>query len=145
MPYRDRRRQRYAEDPVFREKILAVNQAYRKLHKEKFNRLRRLRDRRGESLKTRYGISIAQYNAMLEEQGGVCAICGEQPEEERLCVDHSHATGKIRGLLCRRCNSGLGCYNDELRLTMGASAYLRRALLRHAAEEDGFPISELLR
>jgi len=42
MPYRDRRRQRYAEDPVFREKILAVNQAYRKLHKEKFNRLRRL-------------------------------------------------------------------------------------------------------
>jgi hypothetical protein len=82
---------------------------------------------------------------MLEEQGGVCAICGKPPEKERLCVDHSHANGMIRGLLCRCCNSGLGFFNDDLRQTMGASAYLRRALLLAAAEEDGFPISDLLR
>jgi hypothetical protein len=157
MPYRDRRRQRYAEDPGYREKILASNRASQERNKEHRNHRHRLRIAadpdyrkkrkawlRANALKSTYGITLEQYDAMVKEQGGVCAICGERPEEH-LCVDHSHATGKIRGLLCRRCNSGLGCYNDDLRLTMGASAYLRRAQLLAAAGEDGFPLSELLR
>ena len=86
----------------------------------------------------------AHFKAMLEEQGGVCAICSKPPDKGHLCVDHSHANGKIRGLLCQRCNTGLGCYYDELDLVMGASAYLRRALLGHAVQNDDFPLSQLL-
>lgn len=60
-------------------------------------------------LKTRYGISREQYEAMLEAQDGVCAICkGSCKTDERLSVDHSHETGKVRGLLCRSCNMRIG-------------------------------------
>lgn len=53
-----------------------------------------------------YGISKEQYAELLSRQGGVCAICGKSSEEEglSLAVDHNHATGEIRGILCRYCN-----------------------------------------
>jgi hypothetical protein len=77
-------------------------------------------------LRVRYGISPEQYDLMLRYQGGACGICGERPTG-RLCVDHDHVTGKVRGLLCHRCNLGLGNYRDDQRLTMAATAWLRRA------------------
>ena len=146
---RDRRRQRIAEDPEYRERIRAYNRAYRQVHKEEENRRRRLkfatdpgyrakrlasrpRNRRKADLKARYGLSLEQYALMRERQGGACAICGEQPAEA-LCVDHSHATDKVRGLLCHGCNLGLGHYRDDQRLTMAATAYLRRATLEDEA------------
>jgi len=58
-----------------------------------------------------YGLSIAQYNAMLLAQGGRCAICGtDKPKGngKRLQVDHNHETGKVRALLCLKCNTSLG-------------------------------------
>jgi len=55
--------------------------------------------------KHRYGLSSEQYKEMLERQGGVCALCRQQCKTgNRLCVDHDHDTGKVRALLCRRCN-----------------------------------------
>jgi hypothetical protein len=54
--------------------------------------------------KLRQGLTIAQYDELLEAQGGVCAICGRPPKNRRLAVDHNHKTGKIRGLLCWVCN-----------------------------------------
>jgi len=53
------------------------------------------------------GVTDEAYEALLEAQGGGCAICGAKPKTRRLHVDHDHATGKVRGLLCHRCNRAL--------------------------------------
>ena len=63
--------------------------------------------RRDWSLTKRYGISAAEYDAMLLAQNGRCAICKRPPKRNRLHVDHDHATGRVRGLLCVGCNSKL--------------------------------------
>lgn len=64
---------------------------------------------RGQYLKRIYGISVAQYNELLEKQNHSCALCGKHEDQEKhnLCVDHNHITGEIRGLLCRYCNHKL--------------------------------------
>lgn len=63
---------------------------------------------RKNRLKRTYGLTLKQYDKMIEDQGGVCAICGGINENgHRLAVDHNHETGKVRGLLCRKCNLGL--------------------------------------
>lgn len=63
------------------------------------------RKTRNDRLKNRYGITLEQYDRMFENQDGVCAICGGLNDHgRRLCVDHNHKTGKIRGLLCANCN-----------------------------------------
>ena len=68
-----------------------------------------------------FGITLTQYNDLLEKQNGVCCICGN-PEVTRLnhseivrnlAVDHCHTTGKVRGLLCTACNQGLGNFRDN--------------------------------
>lgn len=61
-------------------------------------------------LSWQYGITEEQYNAMFEQQKGCCAICGKHQSQQniRLCIDHDHKTGRIRGLLCQKCNIGLG-------------------------------------
>jgi len=61
-----------------------------------------------------YGITINNYNEMFKEQQGCCAICRRHQSEfeEALCVDHNHETKKVRGLLCRACNSQLGAYEN---------------------------------
>lgn len=78
----------------------------------------------------RYGISLDEYQALFDKQGGVCAICGK-PETRmhkgvvaRLSVDHDHKTGKVRGLLCQPCNHGLGGFKDNLDLLSNAIDYL---------------------
>jgi len=50
------------------------------------------------------GVTDDEYALLLEAQDGGCAICGAKPKTRRLHVDHDHATGKVRGLLCHRCN-----------------------------------------
>jgi hypothetical protein len=67
--------------------------------------------RREHNLRTQYHIDSDIYDNMLNEQGGACAICGAQClTGRRLAVDHDHNTGKVRGLLCFRCNASLGIY-----------------------------------
>lgn len=67
--------------------------------------------RRRRQLARRYGITLEQYELMLEHQGSRCAICGLPHEESRpLAVDHCHATGRVRGLLCTGCNVALGYF-----------------------------------
>jgi len=89
--------------------------------------------RRERNLKDKYGISLEDYEVMLVEQKGCCAICGVnakalQKEERRplLFVDHCHATGKIRALLCSKCNSGLGFFDDRPDLLEKARKYIKR-------------------
>jgi hypothetical protein len=78
-------------------------------------------------LKRKYGITLEQYEAMLEAQGGVCKICGKpRPDDRTLHVDHDHETGEIRGLLCFRCNNALGDFEEQYELFQKAADYLDR-------------------
>lgn len=74
-----------------------------------------------------YGISRDEFDAMLTAQGGGCAICGSSMRDvsrNRLCVDHCHDTGRVRGLLCGHCNRGLGFFQDSPELLEKAKRYL---------------------
>lgn len=73
--------------------------------------------------KAKYGISKAEYEALLDEQRGCCVICGECLMYE-LRVDHDHETGEIRGLLCANCNSGLGMFKEDISSLAAAIDYL---------------------
>jgi hypothetical protein len=78
------------------------------------------------TLKRAYGLTVEGYFAILSAQGGGCAICGKTSEEQgrKLAVDHCHATGKVRGILCDPCNQGLGSYRDNVTLLRRAIEYL---------------------
>ena len=73
-----------------------------------------------------YGMSKDRYLELVNEQAGVCAICGGRPGERALAVDHDHATGQIRSLLCTRCNIGIGGFRDDPTLLQRALIYLER-------------------
>ena len=85
-------------------------------------------------LKRKYGITLDEYNVMFEAQDGKCKICkGTVPNRNwkdgrqqrvTLFVDHCHATGKIRGLLCNKCNVGLAALNDDLDILRSAIDYI---------------------
>lgn len=85
------------------------------------------RTRRGREahLHRVFGMTSAEYDAMSEAQGGTCAICQAPCHTgRRLAVDHDHQTGRVRGLLCGRCNRGLGLFFDRPDLMRRAADYL---------------------
>jgi hypothetical protein len=84
--------------------------------REEINARRRLR---------RTGMSSAERERLLREQGGLCSIC-RQPSDRPLRSDHCHATGKVRELLCSNCNLGLGNFRDRPEFLRAAIAYLER-------------------
>lgn len=105
----DARRARYASDPEYRRYKLSV------MHKHK------------------YGITLDEKDAMLAAQGGVCALCGtDDPTSNGWATDHDHACcsggrscGKcIRGIICSRCNCGLGQFDDDIAKLQSAIDYL---------------------
>lgn len=85
-------------------------------------------------LRKKFGITLADYQRMMTEQGGVCLLC-DQPETAKnrhtglpmdLAVDHCHAGGHVRGLLCGKCNSALGGFRDNVETMKRAIAYLEK-------------------
>ncbi len=117
----ERKRQRYAEDREFRERLNATNRTHWRKNKDAINVRRRGKyatnpkrraASRKNSLKWKYGMSVEEYAARLAEQGGVCIIC-LKPKEKPLCVDHNHETRKLRSLLCDKCNRGLGYFDED--------------------------------
>ena len=81
-----------------------------------------------EERRRTYGISAADYDRLLVAQGGVCAICGGNnlaKNRNTLDVDHCHDSGKVRGLLCGRCNRAIGLFRDDSALCVAAAEYLR--------------------
>jgi hypothetical protein len=82
---------------------------------------------RNNHLKTTYGITSIEYDIKAKEQDNLCAIC-KKPEAigKNLAVDHSHATGNVRGLLCRACNYALGIFEDDILKLESAIAYLKK-------------------
>ncbi len=72
--------------------------------------------RRRHDLKKRYGITVEDFDAMMDTQGGKCYICRADPpnsNKKRLSVDHNHETGEVRGLLCTKCNVMLGWFENN--------------------------------
>lgn len=120
-----------------REKCRASNQKYIDSHPEKrreslskyyLKNKELVISRSLEShFKIRYNITMETYKNMLEMQNGCCKICKKHTSElkRKLAVDHCHKTGKVRGLLCKSCNSGIGFFNDNLDILLSAIVYLK--------------------
>ncbi|MEV6346349.1 endonuclease VII domain-containing protein [Actinoplanes sp. NPDC051851] len=85
-------------------------------------------------LRHRYGIGQAEFDELLAEQGGVCAICGAADPQH---VDHDHRTGWVRGILCFNCNGGLGQFRDDPVLLANAITYLKGTTWRRALIHPG--------
>lgn len=86
---------------------------------------------RSYNRKRAYGVTQEQYDAMVAEQDGKCAICGREPSGKGksavLHIDHCHETGRIRKLLCTNCNCGIGFFRDDPVLVRKALKYLEDA------------------
>lgn len=107
-------------NPAYSEKIKEYQTEYHKTeHAAKSRSVRakafrastdpdKVRRKRNKMLRSKYGINIEQYDAILESQGGGCAICSRKPGKIALHVDHCHSTGVVRGVLCHQCNWYLG-------------------------------------
>ena len=136
---READRKRYAEDPEYRARKLASNMAYYWRQCGELNAQRRekrsadpeFRERLLERQNERrhmlvYGLSREDYQRMLIAQNGACAIC-HRKSKRRLCVDHCHITGEVRGLLCHNCNTALGLLDDDPKRMLAAGRYVLRA------------------
>jgi hypothetical protein len=119
-------RERLQNDPVRAQKRRNAVRAWHENNpKESFTRYR------SAHLKSEYGLTTAEYEAMLKSQNNCCAICKQEEtwtykngRVASLSVDHDHKTGKIRGLLCRDCNQSLGKFKDDYALVYAAYQYL---------------------
>lgn len=85
--------------------------------------------RQEQRLKYNYGVPAVTFDALVVEQQGRCAICGQEPRERhgqrRLFLDHNHRTGAVRSALCGNCNIALGMIHDSPELAEKLAAYLR--------------------
>lgn len=118
--------------------ILTRNRVWREANRERDLSLKKARYTRNKDEAARlgrinrlkqYGLTESDYQALLESQDGVCAICGIAPTSKCLAVDHDHSTGTVRGLLCGNCNRGIGYLGDNLAVILSAARYLDRALM----------------
>jgi hypothetical protein len=94
--------------------------ATRKYQKNRYNRMEY-----SKRLWLRYGLTKERYEEMLQNQNELCAICLLKPTE-KLHVDHDHKTGEVRGLLCGKCNRGIGLFNDDIELLSKSIEYLKK-------------------
>ena len=78
--------------------------------------------RKFAAIKRNYGVSRDQYIDMLEKQDGRCIICDTR--SSKMCIDHCHNTGKVRGLLCDKCNRGLGFFKENVEVLRRAADFL---------------------
>lgn len=108
------RGKKYRIKPGVREWFNAYVKEWRLTHKDYV---------KSSKLKSCFGISLEEFNLMLKEQNGKCLICGKQQGDKYFAVDHNHTTGKIRGLLCSRCNRSLGWYE---KCKEGIESYLNK-------------------
>lgn len=112
----------YADKNEYQRQWRKLNPDYEKQHRDH----EKVRE---EAWRRRYGITRADYNNMLAAQKSCCAICGTTEigrGHTHFHVDHNHATGKVRGLLCDKCNRGLGYFNDAANILKAAYLYLEK-------------------
>jgi len=110
------------------EKVLELNRKYHQLHVADG----RYTPRRRAYSQWRYGLTELEFKNLLKSQNNCCAICNypiaydPAETEKQLTIDHCHSTGKVRGLLCRHCNSGLGQFGDSTETLAKAIQYLNK-------------------
>lgn len=116
-------------DQQHKEAIAAYARAYSKARPEQ-NRLRSLKYRLAHPYRFElnriardFGLTKHQYEELLQSQQGLCYICGDQLKN--LNIDHCHVSGKVRKLLCKACNLGLGFFRDDINSLEKAIAYLK--------------------
>lgn len=128
------KRGRYASDPA---KYKAMVKRWQQANPERVNenhRVNNARPERKRALRDQYyrrtfGISADDFDALLDGQGGGCAVCGSVPERAAsLHLDHCHDSGAIRGILCLSCNQGLGKFRERADLLDAAARYLREGV-----------------
>lgn len=125
------------EKEFYRERYRRYTGKWRENNKEKYNAyMREYRAKNHDQalaldaksqLKRRYGLTPEQFESLLNSQDLSCAICGTTKNgggAHRMCVDHDHETGNVRGLLCHRCNRALGLFGDSETLLQSAIDYL---------------------
>ncbi len=103
---------------------VAMRKAYYLSHKAQFVEHDRRTRAKGTTAKRLYGLLPVTYRRMKEAQQGLCYLCQRPPGRKSLGVDHNHKTGKIRALLCARCNMALGGLRDDPALCRRAADYL---------------------
>lgn len=118
-----RSKDRIKDDPIRLSKL----RAYQKTYREKNQKI--LSDKERER---RFGITRQEYAELFHKQDGKCAICNSPETAKRLgkikalAVDHDHKTGRVRGLLCSDCNTGIGKLKDDPKVLQSAIRYLER-------------------
>lgn len=117
-----------------KEKVKESNLKNREKRKQFYSSPEGIISSRKAHLKKTYGITLDEFNQMLKKQKGKCAICGGTETRDKhkvMAVDHDHKTGKIRQLLCFKCNSALGNFNDDSKLLKKALKYLKKHESNH--------------
>lgn len=136
---REYHKKHYEEEKEYNKAYYLTHLEYKKEYdKQRYinnrkNILKRIKQQREDNpekykdneLKNNYGLSYKDWLAMWNVQNGKCAICGELFDNfSDACIDHEHETGKIRGLLCKKCNLGLGLFRDNLDIVKNVIDYL---------------------
>jgi hypothetical protein len=109
---RKKRREKYRDDPDLRDQI------------------------RSNYIMALYNITPDEYNVLLADQNGVCAICSGVEDDRRLSIDHDHTSGYVRGLLCGACNRALGGFRDSADFLLNAVDYLMRTSIEGKLDAD---------
>lgn len=117
--HNDKQKKRTGKSPVCKECDKKRCRQWVSVNKEK---------RRFNTLKHKYGVTRSQYEQMFQKQGGRCAICNAEdaPFPNRLNVDHCHGTNQFRGLLCNRCNQGIGYFQESCDILEKAKKYIEQ-------------------
>ena len=104
-----------------------IKSAYARKYHKKYPLKRRIKTL------SKHGLTMDDYALLMEQQNGLCAICGIPQVEmnRKFYVDHCHETGKVRGLLCIKCNTGIGNLNDNLQVLKNAVTYLEKHTISH--------------
>jgi len=116
-------RKKYRRGEEVRARTSKYNQRYAQQNPE----IMKQKDRKN-MLKRFWNMTTEQYDSMLQKQNGTCAICDktESNPHKRLCIDHDHTTGKIRGLLCDNHNRAMGLFKDSIADMQKAIEYLKK-------------------
>lgn len=104
----------------------AHERAYSKIYRKRRKGGELFDYRRDWYLKNSYGISLDDYNKMLESQNNCCAICKTKHIDSKLFVDHDHETRLVRGLLCTKCNTAIAFFKEDWMLLVLAVGYLNK-------------------
>lgn len=120
-----RKKERAIVDLEYRNKRNQMSSEWRKKNPEK-----QIESKKRSILKKKYGLTSEQFDDLLKEHQEVCAICktkNVRPNNKKgICIDHNHKTGKVRGLLCDKCNRGIGLFGDSKELLEKAIKYIKK-------------------